>query len=84
LQSKAESRESVCDVLNHLSAWGDLYLEHCEPMLRSGYDGYLMIEGFGYSADQPGSPGYLLADTTVSPEEIAVAGASYLKGLLRL
>lgn len=50
---------------------------------RSGYIGYLMIEGFGYSADQPASPGYLLADTTVSPEEIAVAGASYVKSLLR-
>jgi D-psicose/D-tagatose/L-ribulose 3-epimerase len=47
------------------------------------YDGFLMIEGFGYSVDQPGSPGYLLADTTVSPEEIAFAGASYLKNLLR-
>ena len=43
--------------------------------------GYLMIEGFGYSADQPGAPGYLLADMTVSPEEIAVAGASYVKNL---
>ena len=52
-------------------------------LLCSEYDGYLMIEGFGYSADQPGSPGYLLADMTVSPEEIAIAGASYLKNLLR-
>src|SRR5580704_4567490 len=25
------------------------------------YDGYLIIEGFGYSADRPRSPGYLLA-----------------------
>ena len=54
-----------------------------QALLRSEYDGYLMIEGFGYSADQPGSPGYLLADMTVSPEEIAVAGASYVKNLLR-
>ena len=53
-----------------------------DALLRSGYDGYLMIEGFGYSSDQPGSPGYLLADTTVSPEEIAVSGASYVRNLL--
>ena len=31
-----------------------------KALLRSEYDGYLMIEGFGYSADQPGAPGYLL------------------------
>ena len=47
------------------------------------YDGYLIIEGFGYSVDRPRSPGYLLADTTVSPEEIAFGGASYLKTLLK-
>jgi D-psicose/D-tagatose/L-ribulose 3-epimerase len=52
-------------------------------LLRSEYDGYLMIEGFGYSADRPQSPGYLLADMTVSPEQIAIAGASYVKNLLR-
>jgi D-psicose/D-tagatose/L-ribulose 3-epimerase len=52
-------------------------------LLRSRYDGFLMIEGFGYSANQPGSPGYLLADIAVSPEEIASAGASYLRNLLR-
>jgi D-psicose/D-tagatose/L-ribulose 3-epimerase len=47
------------------------------------YDGYLMIEGFGYSLDQPRSPGYLLADMNVSPGQIAFAGANYLKTLLR-
>ena len=52
-------------------------------LLRSGYDGYLMIEGFGYSADEPGAPGYLLADMTVSPEKMAVAGAAHVKNLLR-
>jgi len=40
LQSEAESRESVCDVLNHLSAWGDLYLE--EPRANEEPSG-----GFG-------------------------------------
>jgi D-psicose/D-tagatose/L-ribulose 3-epimerase len=52
-------------------------------LLRIEYGGYLMIEGFGYSADQPGSPGYLIADMTVSPEEITSAGASYVKDLLK-
>jgi hypothetical protein len=42
-----------------------------------------MIEGFGYSSDRPQSPGYLLADMTVSPEQIAVAGVLYLNDLLR-
>jgi D-psicose/D-tagatose/L-ribulose 3-epimerase len=52
-------------------------------LLVNKYDGYLMIEGFGYSADYPGSPGYLLADMAVSPEEIAIAGGSYVRNLLR-
>jgi D-psicose/D-tagatose/L-ribulose 3-epimerase len=54
-----------------------------EALHRSEYEGFLMIEGFGYSADQRGSPGYLLADMSISPEEIAFAGASYLKSLSR-
>ena len=54
-----------------------------EALQSIEYDGFLIIEGFGYSVDQPGSPGYLLADTTVSPEEIAFAGASYVKSLLK-
>lgn len=47
-----------------------------------GYDGYLMIEGFGYSADEPEAPGSLLGDPTVAPEDIAFAGAKYLTSLL--
>jgi len=46
------------------------------------YDGYLMIEGFGYSADEPDSLGALWGDLTVSPEDIAFEGASYLRALL--
>jgi D-psicose/D-tagatose/L-ribulose 3-epimerase len=45
------------------------------------YDGYLMIEGFGYSAD-PHSLGAVYADPAVSPEDIAFKGASYLRTLL--
>jgi D-psicose/D-tagatose/L-ribulose 3-epimerase len=47
-----------------------------------GYEGYLTIEGFGYSASEPSAPGFLWADTSVSPEEIAFEGANYLQSLL--
>jgi D-psicose/D-tagatose/L-ribulose 3-epimerase len=47
-----------------------------------GYDGYLMIEGFGYSPSEARSPGALWANLSVSPEEIACSGAQYLKGIL--
>jgi len=46
------------------------------------YDGYLMIEGFGYSAEKDNVLGALYADRNVSPEEIAFKGAAYLRGLL--
>jgi D-psicose/D-tagatose/L-ribulose 3-epimerase len=46
------------------------------------YDGYLTIEGFGYSADEPGSLGALWGDLGVSPEDVAFKGATYLRGLI--
>lgn len=46
------------------------------------YDGFLMIEGFGFSAREPDSLGALWADVDVSPEDIAFQGADYLRGLL--
>lgn len=51
-------------------------------LIDVGYDGYLMIEGFGYSPSEAHSPGALWADLSVSPEEIASGGARYLKGIL--
>jgi D-psicose/D-tagatose/L-ribulose 3-epimerase len=48
-----------------------------------GYDGYLMIEGFGYSAREKHSLGALWGDLKVTPEDIAFAGATYLLGLLQ-
>lgn len=45
------------------------------------YDGYLMIEGFGYAAEEPTAPGWLWADPAVSPEAMASDGLAYLKGL---
>ncbi|MGD0631818.1 MAG: sugar phosphate isomerase/epimerase family protein [Terracidiphilus sp.] len=47
-----------------------------------GYDGYLMIEGFGYSADEESSLGALWGDLNVTPEDIAFQGATYLQSLL--
>jgi D-psicose/D-tagatose/L-ribulose 3-epimerase len=48
-----------------------------------GYEGTLMIEGFGYSAAEKSAPGALWADTRVSPEDIAFQGTQYLNNLLR-
>ncbi len=47
------------------------------------YDGCLMIEGFGFSPDEPHSLGSLWGDLNVSPEDVAFRGAEYLRGLLR-
>jgi len=47
------------------------------------YDGYLMIEGFGYAPDETASLGALWGDLKVSPEDIAFRGESYLRTLLR-
>lgn len=49
---------------------------------ETGYTGYLIIEGFGYSAKEMNAPGALWADMAVAPEDIAFAGARYLHGLL--
>ena len=50
---------------------------------ETSYSGYLMIEGFGYSASEPNSPGYLWADQDVSPGDMAFEGAKYLVSVLR-
>lgn len=47
------------------------------------YDGYLMIEGFGYAPDQEDSLGALWGDLKISPEDIAFGGEKYLRTLLR-
>jgi D-psicose/D-tagatose/L-ribulose 3-epimerase len=49
---------------------------------RIGYAGYLMIEGFGFSSEEKHGPGVLWADIDVSPEQIAVSGAQYLRRIL--
>ena len=54
-----------------------------EALQQCNYDGYLMIEGFGYSPNEPNALGALWGDLSVSPEDIAFAGATYLASLLR-
>lgn len=49
---------------------------------ESGYDGYLMIEGFGYTPEEPGSLGAVWGEAGVPPETIAFDGAAYLRRLL--
>lgn len=51
-------------------------------LIEIGYNGYLMIEGFGYSVSEKNSLGALWGDMNVSPEDIAFQGATYLHGLL--
>ena len=46
------------------------------------YNGYLMIEGFGYSPTEKNSLGALWGDLNVTPEDIAFQGASYLRDLV--
>jgi D-psicose/D-tagatose/L-ribulose 3-epimerase len=46
------------------------------------YDGYLMIEGFGYSPNESHSLGALWGDLNVTPEKIAFEGAKYLRHVL--
>jgi D-psicose/D-tagatose/L-ribulose 3-epimerase len=46
------------------------------------FEGCLLIEGFGYSAKEQHSLGALWGDLTVTPEDIAFKGVSYLQGLL--
>jgi D-psicose/D-tagatose/L-ribulose 3-epimerase len=43
-----------------------------------GYDGYLIIEGFGYDPREIHGPGYLWANVDVTPEQLALEGAKYL------
>ena len=46
------------------------------------YEGFLTIEGFGYSPDEPDSLGAMDLHPRVSPEDIAFKGADYLRSLI--
>ncbi len=49
---------------------------------KNGYEGYLMIEGFGFSPEEQFGPGVLWADKSVSPERLACSSADYLRSRL--
>ena len=51
-------------------------------LIKIAYDGYMMIEGFGYSSAESNSLGALYGDLSVSPDDIAFKGAAYLHSLL--
>jgi hypothetical protein len=51
-------------------------------MRQPAYSVSRSVSGFGYSPKEANAPGALGADVTVSPEDIAFAGAHYLNGLL--
>lgn len=53
-----------------------------EALRAIGYEGYLMIEGFGYLPEVKDGPGVLWAERNVSPMDIASQGAAYLRSLL--
>lgn len=58
------------------------FKEIVSALREIGYQGYLMIEGFGYDKKEKDSPGKLWADKEVSPEDLARSGFQYLTQLL--
>jgi D-psicose/D-tagatose/L-ribulose 3-epimerase len=53
-----------------------------QALHRIDYDGYLMIEGFGYDPAEPSAPGALWAQVDVSPQDLAVQGKAFVEALL--
>ena len=88
----ADAVTSLGPQLKHIHASendrGPLGLGHVDfrrivtALKKIGYNGYLMIEGFGYSPQEQNGPGTLWADTSVSPEAIASTGARFLNQVL--
>lgn len=59
------------------------FREIISALREIGYQGCLMIEGFGYDKREKDSPGKLWAHKSVSPEDLATNGAAFLAQLLR-
>lgn len=57
------------------------FAEIIAALKKIDFEGYLMIEGFGFSANERDSPGWLWAHPDVSPEELARHGAQFLNRL---
>lgn len=58
------------------------FVEIISTLKEMNYQGYVMIEGFGYRADENQGPGYLWADVEVSPERLASESYRYLADLM--
>lgn len=58
------------------------FVEAISALREINYGGYLMIEGFGYSAEERSGPGWLWAPEAISPQRLASCGAEYLNDLL--
>lgn len=58
------------------------FAEIVATLRQMKYNGYLMIEGFGYSAEEREGPGWLWAAREISPHTLAADGVCYLRGLL--
>ncbi|MDE3104728.1 MAG: sugar phosphate isomerase/epimerase [Acidobacteriota bacterium] len=50
---------------------------------ETGYAGCLLLEGFGYLAEEREAPGWLWAEQDVTPERVALEGAACLRRLLQ-
>jgi len=62
---------------------GDVnFAEIIAALQQIGYEGYLTIEGFGYSPNEPDSFGAMAPDPKASPEDLAFSGAEYLRNLI--
>lgn len=55
--------------------------EIIQSLQQIGYEGYLIIEGFGHDPREKHSPGYLWANVDVTPEQLALEGLQYLSRL---
>lgn len=58
------------------------FAEIISTLKEMDYQGYVMIEGFGYSANEKAAPGYLWAQQSISPEQFVSESSLYLQKLM--
>ena len=58
------------------------FVEIIRALNKVGYQGCLIVEGFGYDPKEKIAPGYLWANTDITPEHFALEGARYLSKIL--
>lgn len=57
------------------------FLEIVNALQDLRFDGFVMIEGFGYNPQEKNAPGYLWAYPDVSPETFVSESVQFLKGI---